>query len=329
MNFKMIDVGEKPVTFRRAIAHGKIILAPDAFEALREKKNPKGDVLALAEIAGIMAAKKTSDLIPLCHPLPLEKVSIRFELDSAAFSIIVYCEASAHAKTGVEMEALCGVNGALLTIYDLSKAVNPVITISEIQLDFKEGGKTGAAFSARTLAGEKSDNNHHSGNFNLAALRAAVITISDRTHAGKSEDTSGPLIASMLREWGAEVTFTTVVPDEKEAIISALNEAAREKDCRLVITTGGTGLSPRDVTPEALELACDRMISGFGELLRNAGSKKTDMAWLSRQSAGLMGNSLIIALPGSQKAVREGMESLKAILPHALHTIQGGDHDRV
>ena len=318
-NFGMIDVGEKAVTFRRAIAHGKIVLAPDAFQTLRDKKNPKGDVLALAEIAGIMAAKKTSDLIPLCHPLPLEKVALRFELDPVSFSITAYCEASAHAKTGVEMEALCGVNGALLTIYDLSKAVNPLITISEIQLDFKEGGKSSNL------------NKNHAPTIDPPKLgfRAAVITVSDRTYAGKTEDTSGPAIASLLREWGAEVSFTAVVPDEREAIISALNEASRERDCRLVISTGGTGLSPRDVTPEALEIVCDRMIPGFGELLRNSGSKKTEMAWLSRQVAGILGNSLVVALPGSKKAVCEGMQSLKALLPHALQTIQGGDHDRV
>ena len=142
-SFKMIDVGPKTATHRKAVAQGSIKLSQEAFAAIVNRANPKGDVLSLAEIAGIMAAKKTSDLIPLCHPLPLEKVQLRFESNQDSASITVFCEVSTTSKTGVEMEALSGVNGALLTIYDLSKAVNPVLIISEIRLNTKEGGKSG------------------------------------------------------------------------------------------------------------------------------------------------------------------------------------------
>lgn len=142
-SFRMIDVGGKPATRRRAIAQGKIILSKEAFEALRDHKNPKGNVLALAEVAGIQAAKKTADLIPLCHPLPLTSVRFEFKLNEVEHTVMVFCEAKATASTGVEMEALAGINGALLTIYDLSKAVNPTLTISDIRLNLKEGGKSG------------------------------------------------------------------------------------------------------------------------------------------------------------------------------------------
>lgn len=142
-SFRMIDVGEKPATRRRAIAQGSILLSREAFTALRDQKNPKGNVLALAEVAGIQAAKKTADLIPLCHPLPLSSVRFEFKLDEERSTVTTFCEARATASTGVEMEALAGVNGALLTIYDLSKAVNPELTISEIRLNLKEGGKSG------------------------------------------------------------------------------------------------------------------------------------------------------------------------------------------
>jgi cyclic pyranopterin phosphate synthase len=141
--FHMIDVGEKPPTKRRALARGRIEMSSAAFEALRDGKNPKGDVLAQAEVAGMLAAKRTAELIPLCHPLALDQVRVRFELSDATRSVIAWCEASATARTGVEMEALQGVSGALLAIYDLSKAVDPVLTISEVRLSVKEGGKSG------------------------------------------------------------------------------------------------------------------------------------------------------------------------------------------
>jgi cyclic pyranopterin phosphate synthase len=141
--FHMIDVGEKAATKRRAVARGRIQMSRRAFDALRNGTNPKGDVLAQAEVAGMLAAKRTADLIPLCHPLPLDQVRVRFELVDRTCSVVASCEAAATARTGVEMEALQGVSGALLAIYDLSKAVDPVLTISDVHLSVKEGGKSG------------------------------------------------------------------------------------------------------------------------------------------------------------------------------------------
>lgn len=147
--FHMIDVGEKAATRRRALARGRIQMSRSAFDALRTGTNPKGDVLAQAEIAGMLAAKRTSELIPLCHPLALDRVEVRFELVDATCSVVASCEASATARTGVEMEALHGVSGALLAIYDLSKAVDPVLAISDVHLSVKEGGKSGLWFHPR------------------------------------------------------------------------------------------------------------------------------------------------------------------------------------
>lgn len=141
--FHMIDVGEKPATRRRAVARGRIRMSRTAFDALRAGANPKGDVLAQAEVAGILAAKRTSELLPLCHPLALDRVRVSFELVPETCSVIASCEAAATARTGVEMEALQGVTGALLAVYDLSKAVDPVLTISDVHLGVKEGGKSG------------------------------------------------------------------------------------------------------------------------------------------------------------------------------------------
>ena len=141
--YKMIDVSSKKETHRKALATGEIILGPQVIEMIKIKKMPKGDPLSIAEISGINGAKKTSELIPLCHPLSLNHISIHTEINEKNYSIIVYCLVSANSKTGVEMEALSGVNAALLAIYDLSKIVEANLKITNTKLLVKSGGKKG------------------------------------------------------------------------------------------------------------------------------------------------------------------------------------------
>ncbi len=140
----MVDVGEKKITSRTAIASGAIKTLPDTFKLVEEGKTRKGDVLATARIAGIMAAKKTSDLIPLCHPLALTKVTVDIEPDASLAGFRVTATANVHAKTGVEMEALTAVSITCLTLYDMLKAVDRGMEISEIRLLEKHGGKSGS-----------------------------------------------------------------------------------------------------------------------------------------------------------------------------------------
>ena len=140
---EMVDVGDKIPTRRRAVAVGRIRMSRGSFEAIERGTNPKGDVLAQAEVAGVLGAKRTSELVPLCHPLGLEQVVVRFRLDPDTSSVLASCRATTTAKTGVEMEALCGVTAALLAIYDLAKAVDPVLAISDVHVATKEGGKSG------------------------------------------------------------------------------------------------------------------------------------------------------------------------------------------
>ena len=140
-NANMVDVGDKEVTRRVATARGKITMNDAAFSAIHEGAAAKGDVLATARIAGIMAAKKTSDLIPLCHPLAIDRVKIDFEFDDTA--IIATATVRVSGKTGVEMEALTATTVALLTIYDMAKALDKGMTIGEVGLVSKEGGKSG------------------------------------------------------------------------------------------------------------------------------------------------------------------------------------------
>ena len=324
-SFHMIDVGEKLATRRRAEAQGEIVLSRAAFLAVKENRNPKGNVLALAEVAGIMSAKRTSDLIPLCHPLPLHSVHLKFELNESDLSVKVFCEVRTTAQTGVEMEALCGVNGALLTIYDLSKAVDPVIEIKNIRLNFKEGGKSGLW-----------RNPHFQNEFLTAQLKPklqditiAVLTISDRVSKGQANDKSGTYLNQRLASEGAKLLDHSCVSDDISEIQKAIRYVIETKNPQLIITTGGTGLSPRDVTPEAIQAIASRLIAGFGELLRQDGSKHIQTAWLSRSLACAIGETLVIALPGSQNACREALDALAPILRHALHTMRGGNHDPV
>ena len=142
-NAYMVDVSGKDVTKRTAVAAGKISLSPEAMEAVMGRKLKKGDVFTVAQVAGIMGTKHTSDLIPMCHPLSLTNAKVSFETDEAACEITVFCTAVTEGKTGVEMEALTGASVALLTIYDMCKAIDKRMRIGDIHLVSKEGGKSG------------------------------------------------------------------------------------------------------------------------------------------------------------------------------------------
>ena len=141
-SFNMIDVSSKKETFRRALASGKIYVGKEVFDLIKNKQMPKGDPVTLAEVAAVLGVKKTSELIPLCHPLPIDHTATKIILIDEDYSLEVYCVVSAVAKTGVEMEAIMGVNAALITIYDLSKIVNPQLKIDNVKLLIKEGGKS-------------------------------------------------------------------------------------------------------------------------------------------------------------------------------------------
>ena len=153
--------------------------------------------------------------------------------------------------------------------------------------------------------------------------RAIVITVSDRASAGVYEDGTGPAVAALLTERGYAVIETRVVPDERADIEAALVEAA-EKDAALVLTCGGTGFSPRDVTPEATEAVCERRVPGLPEAMRAASARITDRAWLSRATAGIRGRTLVVNLPGSPRAAVENLEAVVGPLAHGLDILRGG-----
>ena len=141
-SFNMVDVSSKKETFRRALASGKIFVGKEVFNLIKNKEMPKGDPVTLAEVSAVLGVKKTSELIPLCHPLPIDHTATKIIMHEKEYSLEVFCTVSAVAKTGVEMEAIMGVNAALITIYDLSKIVNPHLRIDSVKLLIKEGGKS-------------------------------------------------------------------------------------------------------------------------------------------------------------------------------------------
>lgn len=320
--FFMADVRRKRSSARRAVAVGELHAGPVAFPLIVGRRLPKGDALMMAEVAGIQGAKQASLLMPLCHPLSLELVRLRCLALPDRQVIRVYCEVALTAKTGVEMEALAGVNAALLTLYDLSKPVEPALAIGGIRLPFKEGGKSGLWIHPEGLSAEERAHYRPAGLARLDGQRARVITLSDRAHAGVYADEAGPVAVEVLRKLGAEVD-TQLLPDGVEPLSAALRAAAAA-GLPLVICSGGTGLAPRDVTPEALRAVASRPVSCLGDMFRVESREHTPLAWVSRADAAIVGeHTLVICLPGSPKAVRQGMDILAPVLAHCLAIIRG------
>ena len=160
----------------------------------------------------------------------------------------------------------------------------------------------------------------------LEGVRVAIVTVSDRCARGESDDRSGPELMALCKKAGAELLAATVVSDDISQIQHAVLQLVRDQGAQVVITTGGTGLSPRDVTPEALESLWTKKIPGIGEYLRAQGASQVAMSWLSRSGAGVIDRSLVVFLPGSVRAVQQGFSLLEELLPHALHVVNGGGH---
>jgi len=319
-SFRMADVSGKRVTHRRAVASGVIFMNAGAFQAVKNKTLPKGDALAMAEVAGIMGAKRTAEILPMCHPLPLDHVGVHFSLDEKNNSVTAYCHVVADARTGVEMEALTGVQSALLSLWDLTKPVDPALSLGDTRLLVKEGGKSGLWINPEGIP-KWLEEQFVTPNA-WKDISCAVLVMSDRASAGVYEDKSGGALKDKLAALGANVVAYQVVPDEATEIEKALRHIVETRKPRLVLASGGTGPGPRDVTPIVLEKLLDCPLEGLGELLRRESAAFTDTAWLSRMGGGLMSGSLVIALPGSPKAVEECWQILEPCLPRALTMIE-------
>ena len=158
-------------------------------------------------------------------------------------------------------------------------------------------------------------------------MRVAVVTISDSVSSGKNEDRSGPAVVTRCKELGWQIVASTVLPDDSAAIETFLRKTAEAKSADMILTTGGTGLGPRDVTPEATMAVAERLIPGFPEQMRSEGAKKTPRAILSRAVAGIRGETIIINLPGSPRGAVESLDAIAELLPHAVAVLHGARHD--
>ena len=301
----MVNITHKSNTLRKAIATAVVAVSSEAtITAINNNQVPKGNVFEMSKTAGLFAAKRTSDMIPDCHPLPIEYTHISFEVKG--LEIHIFVEVHTIYKTGVEVEAMHAASVVALTLYDMLKPIDKGIEIRNIRLVEKKGGKTDYKEATE-------------------GLTAAVIVCSDTIAAGKKEDKAGKAIIAHLERYAVPATYT-IIPDEVADIQNHIKQAVNEYTS-LVLITGGTGLSPRDVTPEAVRPLLDREIEGIAETIRSYGQDRTPYSMLSRSVAGTIGNSLVIALPGSTKGATESMDAVFPAVFHIFKMLKGGRHD--
>lgn len=295
----MIDITHKPTTLREATAEATVTVSKaETITAVNERRVPKGDVLEAARIAGLFGIKRTADMIPDCHPLPVEHAEVSCAVQ--AMAIVITVKVRTIYRTGVEVEAMHGASVAALTIYDMLKPIDKGITIDRMRLVEKKGGKSDWKDNFET------------------APRAAVLVISDSVSAGKKKDSAGAAIMERLKKLGVEVAAHAILPDEPDQIAAQVKAwAAQGFD--LILTTGGTGLSPRDRTPEAIAPILDREVPGIMEAARSYGQARMPLAMMSRGIAGMIGRTLVITLPGSTRGAQETMD---ALFPFVLHVVR-------
>jgi molybdenum cofactor biosynthesis protein MoaC len=303
----MVDITHKTSTLRIATAQATVkVSKQETIEAIENDSVPKGNVFAMSKAAGLLAVKKTPDLLPDCHPMPIEFTGIEYTIDG--LDITINFTVKTIYKTGVEVEAMHGASVVALNIYDMLKPIDKGIEIERIKLLEKRGGKSDY----------KKDQE--------APVKAAVVVCSDTIAAGKKEDKAGKAIISKLEAVGVSISDYQVIPDEK-AQIQEKTKTYQSSGIDLIIFTGGTGLSPRDVTPESLQPLLERSIPGIEEAIRDYGQSRTPYAMLSRSTAGMIGNTLVLALPGSTKGAAESMDAIFPAVLHIFKVAQGARHD--
>ena len=303
----MVDITHKSSTLRIATAQAIVkVSKSETIEAIKNDTVPKGNVFAMSKAAGLLGVKKTPELLPDCHPMPIEFSGIEYEINGLEITVLFTVKTI--YKTGVEVEAMHGASVVALNMYDMLKPIDKGIEIHQLKLLEKKGGKSDFKDRFRR------------------DLNAAVIVCSDTISAGQKEDKAGKAIIKKLEECGVSITEYVVIPDENE-IIQEKAIQYQKQDFDLIIYTGGTGLSKRDVTPEALLPLLERRIPGVEEAIRTYGQDRTPYSMLSRSVAGTIGNTLVLALPGSTNGAKESMDAIFPAVLHIFRILKGVRHD--
>lgn len=301
----MVNITHKNNTLIKALAEAVLsVSSQETIDAIVNNTVPKGNVFEMSKTAGLFAAKKNSDMIPDCHPLPIEFASIQFEIKD--LDVHITSEIHTIYKTGVEVETMHSVSVVALTMYDMLKPIDKNIEIKNIRLIEKKGGKSDIKDSGE-------------------GINASVIVCSDSIFAGKKEDKAGKAIISSLEKNNVTINDYVIIPDEILDIQNKIKSDV-ESGIGLIMITGGTGLSKRDVTPEAVRPLLDREILGVAEAIRSYGQLRTPYSMLSRSVAGMIGETLVIALPGSTKGAEESMDAVFPGILHIYKILNGGKH---
>jgi cyclic pyranopterin phosphate synthase len=302
----MVDITHKNTTLRIAVASAIVTVSADeTIAAIKEGRVPKGDVFEMSKAAGLLGVKKTPELLPDCHPIPIEYTGFSFEIDGRQINIL--CEVKTIYKTGVEVEAMHGASIAALNMYDMLKPIDKGVEIGSIKLLSKKGGKSDLKASG-------------------TGLKGGVVICSDSVSAEKAEDRTGLSIQKRLIGLGLACEGVEVVPDEKEGIAAKLSSLS-DAGCDLIVFSGGTGAAPRDVTFEALSPLIEKRLSGVEEAMRSYGQARTPVAMFSRSLAGIYKNAIVLALPGSTAGATDSFNAVMPTLLHLIEVIQGKRHD--
>ena len=301
----MVDITHKSNTLRIATAQAIVkVSKQETIQAIHDKTVPKGDVFAMSKAAGLLGVKKTPDLLPDCHPMPIEYTGIEYAIEG--LDIIIQVTVKTIYKTGVEVEAMHGASIVALNMYDMLKPIDKGIEIHAIKLLEKKGGK-----SSYPIA-------------DVSGLKAGIVVCSDTLSQGIGEDKSGAVIQERMQTYGLQTSDIQIIADDAEQIQNAVTLITKENN--VVILTGGTGLSKRDITPEAVIPLLDKRIAGAEETIRRYGQERTPYAMLSRSVVGTIGDCLVLALPGSSIGVAESLDAVFPALFHSFKVLKGERH---
>ncbi|KAF0240289.1 MAG: GTP cyclohydrolase subunit MoaC [Chitinophagaceae bacterium] len=302
----MVNITHKQNTLRKAIATATVLVSrQETIDAIKNNLVPKGDVFSFAKVAALFAVKKTSDIIPDCHPLPVEFTDVRFTI--VGLNIEIEVEVHTVYKTGVEVEAMHGASVAALTLYDMLKPIDKKIEIRAVRLLEKKGGKSSSIINANKI------------------IQAAVVVCSDTVSQQKATDKAGVAVIELLKKFNIETPYYSIIPDEAAAITAAVT-AQIQNNIQLLLFVGGTGVSPRDITPDTVEPLLDRTLPGVMETARRYGQDRMPYAMLSRSVAGFINNTLVLTLPGSLSGATEYIDALFPQVLHVFDTLNGERH---